>query len=136
MGRFVGWGWNEQKWSDFGVEAQLSAFEGDVARRVSHIEPHIRGPHFQLHHIQIDALIMATEKDQATGFSEGLPAPPPFWRHFSAQNIERLKEVKKAGEDIPEDLRALEPPEPPADGKYRSFGGLFVVWPAHPIVDM
>ncbi|KAK7517953.1 MED7 protein-domain-containing protein [Phyllosticta citriasiana] len=71
------------------------------------------------------------------------PAPPPFWKHFTPENRARLKELQGAsrGEDtlisssenahkddgskpldLPPELRYLVPPEPPASGKYRSFG--------------
>jgi mediator of RNA polymerase II transcription subunit 7 len=67
------------------------------------------------------------KKEQAAGFSETLPAPPPFWRHFTERNLEQLKEIRQNGEEVPESLRALVPPSPPTDGKYRSFGGFYVV---------
>jgi mediator of RNA polymerase II transcription subunit 7 len=66
------------------------------------------------------------------------PPPPPFYKHFTPANLERAKEWKdaqtgqKEGEasgtssllDLPPELRYLLPPEPPADGIYRSFGKL------------
>jgi mediator of RNA polymerase II transcription subunit 7 len=68
--------------------------------------------------------------------SSGPPLPPPFYKHFTAQNLERLKHIQEAaaadsqgdGEattsnilDLPPELRYLVPPEPPTD-IYRSFG--------------
>ncbi|KAL1305557.1 hypothetical protein AAFC00_007164 [Neodothiora populina] len=69
------------------------------------------------------------------------PAPPPFYNHFTEQNVAKLRELRKEAaknkdedgmEDVqssgidalslPPDLRFLVPPEPPADGRYRSFG--------------
>jgi mediator of RNA polymerase II transcription subunit 7 len=63
------------------------------------------------------------------------PPPPPFYKHFTPANIERLKELKEAHSakegaakeassllDLPPELRYLLPPEPPEDGIYRSFG--------------
>jgi mediator of RNA polymerase II transcription subunit 7 len=55
------------------------------------------------------------------------PAPPPFWKHFTAENVARLKDHKasvgKGGEQtaIPSELAYLEPPPPPQDN-YSIFG--------------
>ncbi|OCK73714.1 mediator of RNA polymerase II transcription subunit 7 [Lepidopterella palustris CBS 459.81] len=70
--------------------------------------------------------------------STTFPQPPPFYKHFTTQNLERLKELQDdASEtkddpeatsaspnllDLPPELRYLIPPQPPADGKYRAFG--------------
>ncbi|EKG12764.1 Mediator complex subunit Med7 [Macrophomina phaseolina MS6] len=72
--------------------------------------------------------------------SATFPAPPPFWKHFTPENRARLKELQDAAQppsdqndarqpqqaprlaDLPPELRYLQPPEPPANGKYRSFG--------------
>ena len=69
------------------------------------------------------------------------PDPPPFYRKFTAENLERLKEIEKeAGLDssdakatpklsldqilaLPAELRYLIPPEPPADDQeFNVFG--------------
>lgn len=75
------------------------------------------------------------------------PAPPPFYKSFSKQNINELKRLRKdaavsaskAGQangdqsngeakkdldilSLPPELRYLIPPQPPADGIYTSFG--------------
>ncbi|OQO03971.1 hypothetical protein B0A48_10613 [Cryoendolithus antarcticus] len=63
------------------------------------------------------------------------PAPPFFYNHFTQSNLAQLSGVRREhsqtfhdGEapdsttlDIPQDLRYLIPPEPPADGKSRAF---------------
>ncbi|OJD31441.1 rna polymerase ii mediator complex protein [Diplodia corticola] len=66
--------------------------------------------------------------------SATFPAPPPFWKQFTSDNRARLKELQQQNAadegaalppripDIPVELRYLQPPEPPANGKYRSFG--------------
>ncbi|OCL09873.1 putative RNA polymerase II mediator complex protein [Glonium stellatum] len=74
--------------------------------------------------------------------STTFPQPPPFYKHFTSQNLERLKEFQESASskskegsfngslglasprllDLPPELRYLVPPEPPADGKYRCFG--------------
>lgn len=66
------------------------------------------------------------------------PAPPPFYKHFTEANLARVKELRtEVGSDddnlkqrlleLPAELRYLLPPEPPADGLYRSFGGSYNV---------
>jgi mediator of RNA polymerase II transcription subunit 7 len=70
---------------------------------------------------------MASDREKAV-FTESLPPPPPFWRHFTAQNVDNLNDLLKDGQPIPSNLRYLIPPSPPSDGKYRSFGGDFDVW--------
>lgn len=70
------------------------------------------------------------------------PAPPPFYQQFTQKNIDRLKELKAsalgdAAKDkplfdsaslrsiqVPDELRQLVPPAPPAEGKYRVFAEL------------
>lgn len=52
------------------------------------------------------------------------PAPPPFWKQFTSENLSRLKALKDQGkkpEDIPLELTYLEPPPPPAQ-TYTIFG--------------
>ena len=88
---------------------------------------------------------MADEHDDALGSI--LPVPPPFYKHFTVGNLARLKELKEnaqAGDasakisesatetsqrilDLPPELRYLIPPSPPADGKWRNFGGNYDV---------
>jgi hypothetical protein len=74
----------------------------------------------QPHHIMTDAM----EKNH---FSRTMPAPPPFWKSFTQANLERLREIRSKSEPVPPELEVLLPPPPPADGKYRSFGGTFDV---------
>ena len=54
-------------------------------------------------------------------WTEQMPAPPPFWKHFTEENIAKAEEAQKDGMPVSQDLRALVPPDPPADGKYRTF---------------
>ena len=50
------------------------------------------------------------------------PAPPPFYKHFTPDNLLRVKELQDSGQDIPPELRPLLPPAPPEEGTYHSFG--------------
>jgi mediator of RNA polymerase II transcription subunit 7 len=89
------------------------------------------------------------------------PAPPPFYKHFTKQNLAALKRLRKVAKDsdnetseldvhaLPTELRYLIPPQPPKDEKYTSFGveidrhapdltlesaGIEQVYPSHPSV--
>ncbi|PSK54835.1 Mediator of RNA polymerase II transcription subunit 7 [Elsinoe australis] len=75
------------------------------------------------------------EQGQAPAMAAPFPNPPPYYKHFTKENLARLSEIQKSqltakGETggtldksaMPEELRCLVPPEPPADGKYKSFG--------------
>ena len=83
--------------------------------------------------------------------SAAFPAPPPFWKHFTPDNQEKLEDLKKErNEDqppskwTPAELRALElppelrfliPPEPPSSGTYTCFGQeLNVSLPLHNLI--
>lgn len=70
------------------------------------------------------------------------PPPPPFYKDFTAANVQRLQEFKDTqttGDnaaatsssilDLPPELRLLVPPEPPTDGKFRFFGANIDVCP-------
>jgi mediator of RNA polymerase II transcription subunit 7 len=66
------------------------------------------------------------------------PPPPPYYKHFTARNLERLKEFNAVSSTegnvggstsgastllaLPPELRYLVPPEPPEDGVVRNFG--------------
>ena len=70
------------------------------------------------------------------------PVPPPFYQHFTKDNIAQLRQIRKErdtnettedgersdrskqidSKTLPHNLRYLLPPEPPADGKWRTFG--------------
>lgn len=91
------------------------------------------------------------EQQQANALAAAFPSPPPFYQYFSSENLERIAalraesqnepggtgpEKKTSGDsrpqtlrlgDLPLELRFLQPPEPPAEGKYRSFGDLYNV---------
>ena len=81
------------------------------------------------------------EQTQPRALSAAFPTPPPFYKHFTAENVARVKQLRKeqsqsnGGSDqsaqdstkldvlaLPAELRSLIPPEPPADGRYKSFG--------------
>ncbi len=68
--------------------------------------------------------------------SSTFPDPPPFWRDFTTDKVERMESLRtryadQTGldsstiirvPDVPEDLVNLQPPAEPADGKWRLFG--------------
>ncbi|KAL6714420.1 Mediator of RNA polymerase II transcription subunit 7 [Lecanora helva] len=78
------------------------------------------------------------DQPQQTAVSAAFPAPPPFYKSFTTENLERQREyLDSIGHDpkaaipsldpsqllsLPAELRNLFPPPPPPDGKYRSFG--------------
>lgn len=80
------------------------------------------------------------EQNPARLLSAAFPTPPPFYKHFTKQNVTRLRELRKEAEknqpsetdgsgnavidvaSLPPELRFLVPPEPPADGRYKAFG--------------
>ena len=90
------------------------------------------------------------EQQQPSAASAAFPAPPPFYKYFTDQNLERLaglqdEQQTKGAEpvdvqaersqtpalqpssphavlDLPPELRYLIPPPPPPTGQYRSFG--------------
>lgn len=99
------------------------------------------------------------------------PVPPPFYQHFTKDNIAQLRQIRKErdtnettedgersdrskqidSKTLPHNLRYLLPPEPPADGKWRTFGaqhdlhapdpsledaGIEVLFPSDPAVKL
>jgi len=87
------------------------------------------------------------EQQQANALAAAFPAPPPFWQHFTSENLDRIQGLRKGHTgsnlngapsasdskspssapvvrllDLPPELRFLQPPEPPAYGSYRCFG--------------
>lgn len=85
------------------------------------------------------------DQPQPGTISAAFPAPPPFYKSFTPQNLERLQEhLESLGQStspatqpttapipdllsLPPEIRNLIPPPPPAAGKYRSFGTLHEV---------
>ena len=81
-------------------------------------------------------------EQQQPNASAAFPAPPPFYKHFTADNLVRLKQLRPSNEapteeivpdaparsppptditSLPPELRYLIPPPPPI-GQYQSFG--------------
>ncbi|KAL9604633.1 MAG: hypothetical protein Q9219_000353 [cf. Caloplaca sp. 3 TL-2023] len=60
--------------------------------------------------------------------SAAFPAPPPFYKSFTADNLARLSALQEtnpslSADDLPLELQNLLPPRPPAPNQqYRSFG--------------
>jgi mediator of RNA polymerase II transcription subunit 7 len=78
--------------------------------------------------------------EQETQLPEApFPAPPPFWRHFTTANEEKLKELESSSageppEKLPIPLAYLRPPPPPPDSAevYTTFGQNQVIDPTKP----
>jgi len=95
-----------------------------------------------------------TDQQPSNTLAAAFPSPPPFYQHFTPENLDRIAALRAAqqsepanassdtqttsGEapapnqalrllDLPPELRFLQPPEPPAEGVYRSFGDVFNV---------
>ena len=86
---------------------------------------------------------------EANKVTAAFPPPPPFWKHFTPQNLEKLEELKSGAQEhqdeperskdkwspealralkVPAELQYLVPPEPPSSGTYSLFGELQTVW--------
>ena len=86
-----------------------------------------------LDHDQFATIASNTMADQAQArmLSAAFPTPPPYYKHFTKQNVTKVRQIRKEAatnanqvdvESLPAELRYLIPPEPPADGRYKSFG--------------
>ncbi|KAI9776864.1 MAG: Mediator of RNA polymerase II transcription subunit 7 [Geoglossum umbratile] len=78
------------------------------------------------------------EPHQGHTHAAAFPAPPPFFKHFTAENLSRLKDIQRPNtqsvgdgdsstnqtelENLPDELKYLIPPIPPDDGRYWNFG--------------
>jgi mediator of RNA polymerase II transcription subunit 7 len=93
------------------------------------------------------------EQQPANTLAAAFPTPPPFYQHFTTENLDRIAALRAEKQetntassgpsdgpsdpddarlplrilDLPPELRFLQPPEPPAAGIYRSFGDIFNV---------
>ena len=91
------------------------------------------------------------EQQQGNSIAAAFPTPPPFYKYFTPENLNRLQKLQSEHEssdtsngvgaresanaskpalripNLPAELRYLQPPEPPATGIYRSFGAQFNV---------
>ena len=88
---------------------------------------------------------MADDQDPGA-ISTTFPIPPPFYKHFTEENRQRLQDLTGSTSDaslnskqkqeldthqqlpeVPAELRFLVPPPPPKDGRYISFGARYNV---------
>ncbi|KFY29605.1 hypothetical protein V494_08624 [Pseudogymnoascus sp. VKM F-4513 (FW-928)] len=78
------------------------------------------------------------DQQQGNVQASAFPSPPPFYQHFTEENIARVAALRAEKDsnsnqkddsfkepDLPADLQYLQPPQPPAEGTYRSFGDLY-----------
>lgn len=81
------------------------------------------------------------EDGQVPSVSAAFPAPPPFYKSFTKESIERLQQLQSSTGDafnpldpvealipdvtaLPSEIRSLIPPPLPQGGKYYSFSTL------------
>ena len=81
------------------------------------------------------------EPQQGHTHAAAFPAPPPFFKYFTAENLSRLKDQRENTqcavdnsptnqaelENLPHELQYLVPPIPPDDGRYWNFGDRYNV---------
>ncbi|KAF6806050.1 hypothetical protein CMUS01_14469 [Colletotrichum musicola] len=82
------------------------------------------------------------EEPSQNALASTFPNPPPFWRHFTPENINRIEDLRKAQAekdgvavkdlparlpDVPEDLMNLQPPAEPAAGTWKVLGGNYTL---------
>lgn len=77
------------------------------------------------------------EEAQPRMLSAVFPAPPPYYKHFTKQNVTKVRQIRKEAatngdqvdvSSLPPELRYLIPPEPPADGRVKNnFGSVLDV---------
>ncbi|KAL8803679.1 MAG: hypothetical protein Q9223_006089 [Gallowayella weberi] len=71
---------------------------------------------------------MADPPPPSAAISAAFPAPPPFYKTFTASNLARLSSLQESNPsltllDLPPELRNLLPPlPPPSNQQYRTFG--------------
>ncbi|KAF8429645.1 MED7 protein-domain-containing protein [Tirmania nivea] len=61
--------------------------------------------------------------------SSAFPAPPPFFKHFTPENLSALRNHQKLGtptDELPPELQYLIPPPPP-EKSYRCFGDSWTI---------
>ena len=86
-------------------------------------------------------------EQQQNALTSAFPSPPNFYTHFTPANLDRIAALRKLAQppatstpdpeddtlnddaptiipNLPEELKYLQPPPPPQNGLYRSFGDL------------
>lgn len=85
-------------------------------------------------------------KQARTTLSGQLPDPPPFWKSFTSENVQRMKTLRGAVPSLhpsgsgspmrltglPSELTYLQPPTEPENGEWRVFGDKYTVRVALP----
>ncbi|KAH6645176.1 MED7 protein-domain-containing protein [Truncatella angustata] len=79
---------------------------------------------------------MADDNEAQNAISSTYPAPPPFWKDFTPDNVARIADLRQEQAErqgitdsttvrlsgLPENLGTLQPPPEPEDGTWRVFG--------------
>ncbi|KAI1278268.1 mediator complex, subunit Med7 [Xylaria sp. FL0933] len=74
--------------------------------------------------------------DEEQQIASTWPPPPPFWKDFTPDNVQRIEALRKEAAErpglrdasdvrlagLPRELRNLQPPPEPEDGEWRVFG--------------
>ncbi|KAK4064764.1 uncharacterized protein Triagg1_8951 [Trichoderma aggressivum f. europaeum] len=75
------------------------------------------------------------EQQEPHSLASTFPNPPDFWKEFTPERTAEIVELRRAQADVdsvqvpnlPEHLRALQPPPEPADGRWRVFGDQYML---------
>lgn len=89
------------------------------------------------------------EGESQNPISSTFPAPPPFWKDFTPDNVARISDLRQEQAErdrntdpatirlsgLPENLRNLQPPQEPESGAWRVFGQTYTLKEELPRLD-
>ncbi|KAF2993551.1 Mediator of RNA polymerase II transcription subunit 7 [Neopestalotiopsis sp. 37M] len=92
---------------------------------------------------------MADDGEAQNAITSTFPAPPPFWKDFTPDNVARItdlrqEQIEREGiadasavhlSGLPENLRNLQPPPEPTSGAWRVFGQNYALQEELPRLD-
>ena len=69
---------------------------------------------------------MAVSEEETTILNTPFLNPPSFWESFTTENLEAYRVLKAEANGsslaVPKHLEGLQPPTPPENGEYATFG--------------